>query len=77
MYEALYDAYDAIVQQQADEKKTIQVRRNGTGDREEQQRRHLLLERKRRKLSELPALSSMMQVLVFSPNILHQYPDLT
>lgn len=64
MHEALYAAYDAILCKEADEKKKLLQRRSSRGstNAEEAVRRNLLLERKRQRLLELPALSSMIQI---------------
>lgn len=61
MYEALYDAYDALLRKDAEEKKAACQKRSRFSTAEDILKRNLLLERKRQKLSELPAFSSMLQ----------------
>lgn len=63
MYSALYQAYDdSLLKDAAEKKKLAQRSSRLAANTEEASRRNLLLERKRQRLSELPAFSSMMQI---------------
>ena len=75
MYEALYEAYDRIVLREAEEKKKLARRSMLVSSAEEVRRKHLLLDRKRQRLSELPAFSSMRQISEAEEAILGAHPQ--
>lgn len=59
---ALYETYDRLLLKDAEDKKKLAQRSRLAASAEETKRRHLLLERKRQRLSELPAFRSMLQI---------------
>jgi hypothetical protein len=80
MYRSLYSSYDAILEKDAEQRiKAVAESRSGTGcsnnnnSAQDIQKRIIMLEKKKRRLSELPALSSMIQVcatmLVFESSL--------
>jgi hypothetical protein len=61
-FASLYERYDAILIKDAEEKKKMASRSRMASTAEEAKRKALLLERKRERLSELPAFSSMLHI---------------
>lgn len=75
MYGELYAAYDAIIRKEAEERKRLRTLRGSAGNPEERSRRAILLERKRQRLSELPALSSMILISEAEQQLLPPHDD--
>ena len=78
MYEALYEAYGRIIAKEAEERNSLGSHAHHSCKRrrmEEVEKQILLLEKKKNRLSELPAFSSMRQVFFAFTDIL-SYPIL-